>query len=104
MPAARNSKFRTKLNALLTEKRVEVVGFIEYFYLRVGIAAPIPPKRDGHGLHEPVRRGEAVRGGPARRQVTPVGVRQFGLTESNLSIHIRSVQCQRGVTGSQRQC
>jgi AcrR family transcriptional regulator len=43
MLAARNSKFRTKLNALLTEKRSEVVGFIEYFYRRVGIAAPVPP-------------------------------------------------------------
>jgi AcrR family transcriptional regulator len=42
MLAARNSKFRTKLNALLTEKRGEVAGFIEYFYRRVGIAAPIP--------------------------------------------------------------
>jgi AcrR family transcriptional regulator len=42
MLAARNSKFRTKLNALLTEKRGEVVGFIEYFYRRVGIAAPVP--------------------------------------------------------------
>lgn len=43
MLAARNSKFRTRLNALLTEKRGEVAGFIEYFYRRVGIAAPIPP-------------------------------------------------------------
>ena len=42
MIAARDSKFRTKLNALLTEKRGEVAGFIEYFYRRVGIAAPIP--------------------------------------------------------------
>jgi AcrR family transcriptional regulator len=42
MLAARNSKFRTKLNALLTEKRSEIAGFIEYFYRRVGIAAPVP--------------------------------------------------------------
>ncbi len=43
MLAARNPKFCTKLNALLTEKRDEVTGFIEYFYWRVGIVAPIPP-------------------------------------------------------------
>jgi AcrR family transcriptional regulator len=42
MLAARNSKFRAKLNALLTEKRGEVTEFIEYFYRRVRIAAPIP--------------------------------------------------------------
>ena len=42
MLAARNSKFRAKLNELLTEKRGEVAGFIEYFYRRVGIAAPVP--------------------------------------------------------------
>jgi AcrR family transcriptional regulator len=42
MLAARDSKFRTKLNALLTEKRGEVAGFIDYFYRRVGIAAPVP--------------------------------------------------------------
>jgi AcrR family transcriptional regulator len=42
MLAARNSKFRTKLNALLTEKRGQVAEFIEYFYRRVGIAAPVP--------------------------------------------------------------
>jgi hypothetical protein len=43
MLAARNSKFRTKLNALFTEKRSEVVGLIEYLYRRVGISAPVPP-------------------------------------------------------------
>src|SRR5258708_6646430 len=43
MLAARNSKFRPKLNALLPEKRSEVVGLIEYLYRRVGIAAPVPP-------------------------------------------------------------
>ncbi len=42
MLAARNSKFRTKLNTLLTQKRSEVAGFIDYFYRRVGIAAPVP--------------------------------------------------------------
>jgi AcrR family transcriptional regulator len=42
MLAARNPKFRTKLNALLADERGEVAEFIEYFYRRVGIAAPIP--------------------------------------------------------------
>jgi AcrR family transcriptional regulator len=43
MLAARDAKFRTKLNALLAEKRAEVASFIDYFYRRVGIAPPVPP-------------------------------------------------------------
>jgi len=42
MLAARDAKFRAKLNALLAEKRAEVAQFIDYFYRRVGIAAPVP--------------------------------------------------------------
>jgi AcrR family transcriptional regulator len=42
MLAARDTKFRAKLNALLAEKRAEVAQFIDYFYRRVGIAPPVP--------------------------------------------------------------
>ncbi len=42
MLAARDAKFRAKLNALLAEKRAEIAGFIEHFYRRVGLAAPVP--------------------------------------------------------------
>jgi AcrR family transcriptional regulator len=41
--AARDARFRAKLNALLAEKRAEVAAFIEYFYQRVGIPPPQPP-------------------------------------------------------------
>jgi AcrR family transcriptional regulator len=43
MLAARDSKFRAKLSALLAEKRAEVAAFIEYFYRRVGMPPPVPP-------------------------------------------------------------
>jgi AcrR family transcriptional regulator len=43
MLAARDTKFRAKLNALLAEKRTEVAKFIDYFYRRVGIAPHQPP-------------------------------------------------------------
>ena len=43
MLAARDTKFRTKLNALLTEKRSQIAGFIEYFHERAGAPAQVPP-------------------------------------------------------------
>jgi hypothetical protein len=43
MLATRDPKFRAKLSALLAEKRAGVAAFIEYFYRRVGISAPVPP-------------------------------------------------------------
>jgi AcrR family transcriptional regulator len=42
MLATRDSKFRTKFNALFAERRAEVTALIEYFYRRVGIATPVP--------------------------------------------------------------
>jgi len=41
MLAARDAKFRVKLDALLVEKRAEVAELIEYFYRRAGIASPL---------------------------------------------------------------
>ncbi len=44
MLAARDARFRTKLNALIAEKRGEIAGYIEYFYRRVGVAPAVPPE------------------------------------------------------------
>ena len=44
MLAARDTKFRAKLNALIAEKRAEIAGFIEYFYRRVGVTPAVPPE------------------------------------------------------------
>jgi AcrR family transcriptional regulator len=41
--AARDARFRTALNALLAEKRGQLVELINCFYERVGAAAPMPP-------------------------------------------------------------
>src|SRR5262249_62117010 len=43
MLAARDTKFRAKLNALLAEKRGQIAEFIEYFYQRAGLDSPVPP-------------------------------------------------------------
>jgi len=41
MLAARDAKFRAKLDGLLTERRAEVAELIEYVYGRIGIAPPL---------------------------------------------------------------
>lgn len=43
MLAARDAKFRVKLDALLVEKRAEVAKLIGYFYRRAGIESPLAP-------------------------------------------------------------
>src|SRR5579864_4995511 len=35
--AARDTRFRTKLNALMAEKRAQIADFTRYFYERVGV-------------------------------------------------------------------
>src|ERR1700761_53141 len=42
MLATRDVKFRAKLSALLAEKGMEIARFIDYFYGRLGITAPVP--------------------------------------------------------------
>jgi AcrR family transcriptional regulator len=39
--AARDAKFRARLDALLTQRRTEVADLIEYIYGRIGIAPPL---------------------------------------------------------------
>lgn len=41
MLAARDTKFRVKLNALITDKSGQVAEFIEYFHKRAGSPPPI---------------------------------------------------------------
>jgi AcrR family transcriptional regulator len=43
MLAARDAKFRSKLNTLLVEKCGQIAEFIEYFYQRAGVESPVPP-------------------------------------------------------------
>jgi len=40
--AARDTKFRSKLNALFAQKRGQIAEFVNYFYQRAGVAAPVP--------------------------------------------------------------
>jgi AcrR family transcriptional regulator len=49
MLAARDARFRSKLNALMIEKRDFIAAFIEHFYARVGIPAAAPPKEMAMG-------------------------------------------------------
>jgi AcrR family transcriptional regulator len=44
MLAARDTRFRAKLNALMAEKRDRIAGFIGYFYGRLGVTPPEPPE------------------------------------------------------------
>ena len=41
MLAARDTKFRGKLDALLIDRRAEVAKLVEYIYRRLGIAPPL---------------------------------------------------------------
>src|SRR5579863_8333424 len=50
MLAARDPRFRSKLNALVIEKRDFIAAFIEHFYTRVGVPAVAPPKEMAMGF------------------------------------------------------
>jgi AcrR family transcriptional regulator len=50
MLAARDARFRAKLNELMAEKRAQIAEFIRYFYDRVGVAPPVPPERLAMGF------------------------------------------------------
>ena len=50
MLAARDTRFRAKLNALMAEKRAQIADFIRYFYERVGVAPPVTPERMAMGF------------------------------------------------------
>ncbi len=50
MLAARDAKFRSKLSALMTEKRGQIAAFIDYFYRRAGVTAPLPSEQMAMGF------------------------------------------------------
>jgi AcrR family transcriptional regulator len=50
MLAARDARFRTKLNALMAEKCAQIADFTRYFYERVGVAPPLPPDQMAMGF------------------------------------------------------
>jgi AcrR family transcriptional regulator len=50
MLAARDTRFRPTLDALLAEKRGQITKFIEYFFERAGCKAPVPAATMATGL------------------------------------------------------
>jgi AcrR family transcriptional regulator len=50
MMAARDIKFRVKLDALMAEKRAQIAAFIEYFYNLVSVKPPMAPEKMAMGF------------------------------------------------------
>ncbi len=50
MMAARDTRFRAKLDALMAEKRGQIAAFIQYFHDRVGVAPSLPPDKMAMGF------------------------------------------------------
>lgn len=50
MLAARDGRFRHKLNALILEKRDYIAAFIQQFYERLGLPPTVPPSHLAMGL------------------------------------------------------
>lgn len=50
MMAARDARFRAKLDALMAEKRGQVAAFIQYFHDRVGVPPSLPPEKMAMGF------------------------------------------------------
>jgi AcrR family transcriptional regulator len=50
MMAARDARFRGKLDALMAEKRGQIAAFIQYFHDRVGVAPSLPPDKMAMGF------------------------------------------------------
>jgi AcrR family transcriptional regulator len=50
MVAARDTRFRAKLDALIAEKRAQIADFIQYFHDRVGVAPSLPPEKMAMGF------------------------------------------------------
>jgi AcrR family transcriptional regulator len=50
MMAARDTRFRAKLEALMAEKRGQIAAFIQYFHDRVGVAPSLPPEQMAMGF------------------------------------------------------
>ena len=50
MMAARDARFRAKLEALMAEKRGQIASFIQYFHDRVGVPPSLPPEKMAMGF------------------------------------------------------
>jgi AcrR family transcriptional regulator len=50
MMAARDIKFRVKLDALMAEKRAQVAAFIQYFYDLISVTPPMAPEKMAMGF------------------------------------------------------
>ena len=50
MMAARDARFRAKLDALMAEKRAQIATFIQYFHDRIGVTPPLPPEKMAMGF------------------------------------------------------
>jgi AcrR family transcriptional regulator len=50
MMAARDARFRVKLEALMTEKRAQVADFIQYFHERVGVTPALTAEKMAMGF------------------------------------------------------
>src|SRR4030081_301069 len=50
MLAARDARFRVKLEALMSEKRAQIAKFIQYFYDRVGVNPVMSPEKMAMGF------------------------------------------------------
>ena len=50
MMAARDARFRAKLEALMAEKRAQIAAFIQYFHDRIGVTPSVPPEKMAMGF------------------------------------------------------
>ena len=50
MMAARDTRFRAKLEALMAEKRAQIAVFIQYFHDRIGVVPALPPEKMAMGF------------------------------------------------------
>ncbi len=50
MLAARDARFRVKLETLMSEKRAQIAKFIQYFYDRVGVHPVMSPEKMAMGF------------------------------------------------------
>ena len=84
MLAARDARFRAKLNELIAEKRDQIVQLIAYFYERAGTQAPVPPDALAMGLMALVE-------GMKLSLLSSPGEMPAGTAESVLTLFIDSI-------------
>jgi len=93
--AARDARFRIKLNTLLAEKRSHIVEFIHYFYERAGTEPPLPPDALAMGFM-------AVVEGMKLSLLSSPGEMPAGMAESVLTVFIDSIMRTARLRGAAR--